>query len=180
MRVSCSRWLGSGIVGRTQAATQWRPARSLARMFARAAEPPLKACSGTFGRPSHRTMVSFFAMKPQSCRWLKSSDPLRRFLVVFRAECAIVWSRVEIKGVQDESDHIGVYLQQEIGSLSQSGLGAHYKPGALQLDVNLLTAEFPAALAAALGRARVRTKRIATSLPASETEATAGTVAEAS
>ena len=53
----------------------------------------------------------------------------------------------------------------------------HYTERALQLDVNLLTAEFLGALAEALGRARVRTKRIGA---ASEKEASARPVAEAS
>lgn len=56
----------------------------------------------------------------------------------------------------------------------------HYSQRALQLDVNLLTAEFPDALAGAIGRARVRTKRISTSPPASEKEPTAGAAAKAS
>jgi hypothetical protein len=56
----------------------------------------------------------------------------------------------------------------------------HYSQRALQLDVNLLTAEFPDALAGAMGRARVSTKRLATSSPANENEAGAGAVAEAS
>jgi hypothetical protein len=53
----------------------------------------------------------------------------------------------------------------------------HYNEQALQLDVNLLTAEFPCALAEALVRARVGTKRIA---PANEKEAGAKAVREAS
>lgn len=53
----------------------------------------------------------------------------------------------------------------------------HYNERALQLDVNLLTAEFPGALAEALVRARVGTKRIA---PANEKEAGARAVSEAS
>jgi UDP-GlcNAc:undecaprenyl-phosphate GlcNAc-1-phosphate transferase len=53
----------------------------------------------------------------------------------------------------------------------------HYKERPLQLDVNLLTAEFPDALAEAIGRARAKTKRIFASPLASEEE---GAVAEAS
>jgi UDP-GlcNAc:undecaprenyl-phosphate GlcNAc-1-phosphate transferase len=53
----------------------------------------------------------------------------------------------------------------------------HYNERALQLDVNLLTAEFPGALAEALARARVGTKRIGA---ASEKEARAEAVAEVS
>jgi UDP-GlcNAc:undecaprenyl-phosphate GlcNAc-1-phosphate transferase len=53
----------------------------------------------------------------------------------------------------------------------------HYNERALQLDVNLLTAEFPGALAEALARARIGTKRIGA---ASEKEARAGAVAEVS
>jgi len=56
----------------------------------------------------------------------------------------------------------------------------HYKERPLQLDVNLLTAEFPDALAEAIGRARARTKRIFASAVASEEEATERAVAEAS
>jgi UDP-GlcNAc:undecaprenyl-phosphate GlcNAc-1-phosphate transferase len=53
----------------------------------------------------------------------------------------------------------------------------HYSERALQLDVNMLTAEFPGALAEALVRARVGNKRIGA---ASEKDAAARTVAEAS
>ena len=53
----------------------------------------------------------------------------------------------------------------------------HYSERALQLDVNMLTAEFPGALAEALVRARVGSKRIGA---ASEKDAAARTVAEAS
>lgn len=53
----------------------------------------------------------------------------------------------------------------------------HYNERALQLDVNLLTTEFPGALAEALVRARVGTKRIG---PANEKQAGASAVAEAS
>jgi UDP-GlcNAc:undecaprenyl-phosphate/decaprenyl-phosphate GlcNAc-1-phosphate transferase len=56
----------------------------------------------------------------------------------------------------------------------------HYHRRALQLDVNLLTAEFPLALAEAIARARVRTKRTSASLPAGENETIAGAIAEAS
>jgi UDP-GlcNAc:undecaprenyl-phosphate/decaprenyl-phosphate GlcNAc-1-phosphate transferase len=56
----------------------------------------------------------------------------------------------------------------------------HYKQRALQLDVNLLTVEFPAALAEAIGRACVTTGRIPASSTVRENDAAAGVVAEAS
>jgi hypothetical protein len=56
----------------------------------------------------------------------------------------------------------------------------HYYRRALQLDVNLLTAEFPLALAEAIARARVRTKRTSARPPAVENETIARAIAEAS
>ena len=53
----------------------------------------------------------------------------------------------------------------------------HYNERPLQFDVNLLTAEFPVALAKALTRARVRTRRMSGTI---ENEATARVAAEAS
>ena len=55
----------------------------------------------------------------------------------------------------------------------------HYNSRALQLDVNMLTGEFPNALAEALGRTRVKSKRIPTH-PRGDAEMIAGPVAEAS
>jgi UDP-GlcNAc:undecaprenyl-phosphate GlcNAc-1-phosphate transferase len=56
----------------------------------------------------------------------------------------------------------------------------HYKRGPLQFDVNLLIAELPAAMAEAIGRALVKTKRISASPPVSGNEPTSGVVAKAS
>ena len=56
----------------------------------------------------------------------------------------------------------------------------HYNSRALQLDVNMLTAEFPDALAEALDRARARPWRNAIGPSADETESIAESVAEAS
>jgi hypothetical protein len=56
----------------------------------------------------------------------------------------------------------------------------HYKERPLQLDVNLLTAEFPDALADAISRARAKTKRIFASPLVGDGETMEGAVAEAS
>ena len=56
----------------------------------------------------------------------------------------------------------------------------HYNSRALQLDVNMLTGEFPNALAEALGRARVKGRRMPASPLADEMEALAESVEEAS
>ena len=56
----------------------------------------------------------------------------------------------------------------------------HYNSRALQLDVNLLTAEFPNALAEALGRARVKTGRSHASPTANEMDVLEAPFAEAS
>src|SRR5580698_1606461 len=45
------------------------------------------------------------------------------FRVVFRAECAVVWHCTKVVCVHNQSDHPGIYLQQQIGRRSQSGLG---------------------------------------------------------
>ena len=35
-------------------------------------------------------------------------------LVVLQAECAVEWNRGKVEGIQNQSDHVGIYLQQEI------------------------------------------------------------------
>jgi hypothetical protein len=56
----------------------------------------------------------------------------------------------------------------------------HYNQHALQLDVNLLTSEFPGALADALGRARLGTKRPSGNALPSEADAATRAISEAS
>jgi hypothetical protein len=64
------------------------------------------------------THVLNAAITRTSSRESQSAGSLCRFLVVFRPECAVEWNRVKIVGVQNQSNHVSIYLQQEIRSRS--------------------------------------------------------------